>query len=146
MRNFIVNSWDGVMNFNHNPLRHIPDLQVRHLILQILAWMWCITFSLFFSSWYVFGISVVAHFVLILAIVVTVATFVSTERMYRFKDGYHSYGRTRDYVIYRGSDGKPYKVKLPKIILNNLCIELYYTDWCNDWTNYENDKFMPENI
>ena len=38
------------------------------------------------------------------------------------------------------------KVKLPKIILNNLCIELYYTDWCNDWTNYENDKFMPENI
>ena len=114
MRNFVVECWDGIMNFNHNPLRHIPDLQVRHLILQILAWMWCITFSLFFSSWYIFGISVVAHFVLILAIVVTVATFVSTERMYRFKDGYHSHGRARDYVIYRGSDGKPYKVKLPK--------------------------------
>ena len=113
MRNFIVNSWDGVMNFNHNPLRHIPDLQVRHLILQILAWMWCITFSLFFSSWYVFGISVVAHFVLILAIVVTVATFVTTERMYRFKEGYHSANRGRGSVIYRGTDGSVYKVKLP---------------------------------
>jgi len=114
MRNFVVECWDGIMNFNHNPLRHIPDLQVRHLILQILAWMWCITFSLFFSSWYVFGISVVAHFVLILAIVVTVATFVATERTYRFKDGYHSMGRARGSVLYRGADGTVYKVPLPK--------------------------------
>ena len=113
MREFITNSWEGVMNLNHNPLRNIPDMQVRHLILQILAWMWCITFSLFFSSWYVFGLTVVAHFVLILAIVVTVITFTATERTYRFKEGYHSANRGRDYVIYRGSDGKPYKVKLP---------------------------------
>ena len=113
MREFIVNGWEGVMNMNRNPLRHIPDMQVRHLILQILAWMWCITFSLFFSSWYVFGITVVGHFVLILAIVVTVITFTATERTYRFKDGYHSANRGRDYVIYRRSDGKPYKVKLP---------------------------------
>ena len=114
MRNFVVECWNGVMNFNHNPLKNIPDLQVRHLILQILALMWCITFSLFFSSWYIFGISVVAHFVLILAIVVTVATFVSTERMYRFKDGYHSMGRARGSVLYRGKDGQVYKVPLPK--------------------------------
>ena len=113
MREFIVECWDGVMNFNRNPLRHIPDLQVRHLILQILAWMWCITFSLFFSSWYVFGITVVGHFVLILAIVVTVVTFTATERTYRFKEGYHSHGRARDYVMYRDNNGNPYKVKLP---------------------------------
>ena len=113
MREFIVNSWEGIMNFNHNPLKNIPDLQVRHLILQILAWMWCITFSLFFSSWYIFGISVVAHFVLILAIVVTVATFVATERTYRFKEGYHSHGRARGSVLYRDGNGNAYKVKLP---------------------------------
>jgi len=113
MREFILNSWDGVMNFKHNPLKNIPDMQVRHLILQILAWMWCITFSLTFSSWYVFGFTVVGHFVLILAIVVTVITFSATEKTYRFKEGYHSANRGRDYVIYRGSDGKPYKVKLP---------------------------------
>ena len=114
MREFIVNSWEGIMNFNHNPLKNIPDLQERHLILQILAWMWCITFSLFFSSWYIFGISVVAHFVLILAIVVTVATFVSTERMYRFKDGYHNPNRGRGEVFYRDKHGNAYRVPLPK--------------------------------
>ena len=113
MREFITNSWEGVMNLNHNPLRNIPDMQVRHLILQILAWMWCITFSLFFSSWYVFGITVIGHFVLILAIVVTVVTFTATERTYRFKEGYHSHGRARDYVMYRDNNGNPYKVKLP---------------------------------
>jgi|TARA_B100001094_G_scaffold309005_1_gene342243 hypothetical protein len=113
MREFIVNGWEGVMNMNRNPLRHIPDMQVRHLILQILAWMWCITFSLFFSSWYVFGITVVGHFVLILAIVVTVITFTASERTYRFKEGYHSHGRARDYVMYRDNNGNPYKVKLP---------------------------------
>ena len=113
MREFITNSWEGVMNLNHNPLRNIPDMQVRHLILQILAWMWCITFSLFFSSWYVFGVTVIGHFVLILAIVVTVVTFTATERTYRFKEGYHSHGRARDYVIYRDGNGNAYKVKLP---------------------------------
>ena len=113
MREFIVSGWEGVMNMNRNPLRHIPDMQVRHLILQILAWMWCITFSLFFSSWYVFGITVVGHFVLILAIVVTVITFTASERTYRFKEGYHSHGRARDYVMYRDNNGNPYKVKLP---------------------------------
>ena len=113
MRELIVSGWEGVMNMNRNPLRHIPDMQVRHLILQILAWMWCITFSLFFSSWYVFGITVVGHFVLILAIVVTVITFTASERTYRFKEGYHSHGRARDYVIYRDNNGNPYKVKLP---------------------------------
>ena len=113
MREFIVNGWEGVMNMNRNPLRHIPDMQVRHLILQILAWMWCITFSLFFSSWYVFGITVVGHFVLILAIVITVITFTASERTYRFKEGYHSHGRARDYVMYRDNNGNPYKVKLP---------------------------------
>ena len=114
MREFIVSGWEGVMNMNRNPLRHIPDMQVRHLILQILAWMWCITFSLFFSSWYIFGLTVVAHFVLILAIVVTVITFTATERTYRFKEGYHSANRARGSVIYRGKDGSVYKVPLPK--------------------------------
>ena len=58
------------MDHKRNPLRHIQDLQVRHLVLQILAWMWCIAFSLYFGSFVVFGYTVVAHFILIIAIVV----------------------------------------------------------------------------
>ena len=39
MREWIYDSWNGVMNAERNPLRHIPDLQTRHMVLQILAWM-----------------------------------------------------------------------------------------------------------
>ena len=37
MTEFIYDCWNGVMNHNKNPLKHIPDLQVRHLVLQILG-------------------------------------------------------------------------------------------------------------
>ena len=79
MRTFVYNSWNAVMNHEKNPLRHIQDLQVRHLMLQILAWMWCIAFSLYFGSFVVFGYTAVAHFILILAVVVTVITFKKAE-------------------------------------------------------------------
>ena len=79
MIKFIHDSWEGIMNADMNPLRHIPDLQVRHLAIQLLAWMWCITFSLYFGSFVVFGYTAVAHFIIILAIVVTVATFKKAE-------------------------------------------------------------------
>ena len=41
--------YSGVMDAEWNPLRKIPDLALRHLIMQILAWMWCIIFSLYFG-------------------------------------------------------------------------------------------------
>ncbi len=113
MRQFIVDSWNSVMNADYNPLKKIPDLQVRHLVLQLLAWMWCVAFSLYFGSWLLLGITFVSHLIIILAIVVTVATFTITERTYNFKGGYHSADRQREYVIYRDKNGKPYKVKLP---------------------------------
>ena len=114
IKNFVINSWDGIMNQWYNPLKYIPDLQVRHMVLQILAWLWCIAFSLYFASWSVFGITVVSHFVLIAAIVVTVATFKISENVYRFKEGYHSMGRARGNVLYRDKNGNVYKVPLPK--------------------------------
>ena len=114
MRSFVVDCWNGVMDYRFNPLKHIPDMQVRHMMLQVLAWLWCIAFSLYFTSWTVFGFTFVAHFVLILAIVVTVATFKVSENVYRFKEGYTSYGRSREYVMYRDEKGMPYKVALPK--------------------------------
>ena len=68
MREFIYNSWNGVMDSNYNPLRHIPDLNTRHLILQVLAWMWCIVFAIMVGSWTVFGVSAVVHVILLAAI------------------------------------------------------------------------------
>ena len=50
--------------------------------------MWCITFSfILLHHGTVFGLTVVAHFVLILAIVVTVALLLQQQKeLYRFKD------------------------------------------------------------
>ena len=114
MRKFIVECWDGVMSHDYNPLKHIPDLQVRHMILQILAWLWCIVFSLYVGSWFILGLTFAAHFLIIAAIVVTIATFTISERVYKFKEGYHSANRARGSVIYRDKNGNPYTVDLPK--------------------------------
>ena len=60
MRQFVCDAWNGVMDAERNPLRHIPHLQTRHMILQILAWVWCTTFAQLVGSWYVFGYSAIS--------------------------------------------------------------------------------------
>ena len=114
MRSFIVNGWNGVMDYKHNPLKHIPDLQVRHMVMQVLAFMWALCFSLFIidSVWF-FGVSALGHVALIAAIVITVGTFkVAEKRPYMF-GSYHSVGRQRGYTWARNKKGEMYKVALP---------------------------------
>ena len=57
MRELIYNTWNSVMDSSVNPLCNIPDLETRHMVMQVLAWMWCIIFSMWCSSITVFGIS-----------------------------------------------------------------------------------------
>ena len=80
MRSFIVDSWNGVMNMDRNQLKHIPDLSTRHMVLQVLAWMWCIVFSILLGSYLVFGLTAIAHVLLLAAIAVTVGTFDTANR------------------------------------------------------------------
>ena len=75
MQKVIANMWNGVMDHRINPLRHIDDLQTRHIVMQFLAWMWCIILSMSVGSMTVFGISAVANALVIAGVVVTVATF-----------------------------------------------------------------------
>ena len=75
MRHLVKNAWDVVMEHDHNPLKHIGDIQVRHMMLQILAWMWCVIFAMSTGSITVFGVTAVAHSLLIAGVVGTVATF-----------------------------------------------------------------------
>lgn len=114
MKTFVVQSWNGVMDYKHNPLRHIPDLQVRHMVMQVLAFMWALCFSLFIidSIWF-FGVSALGHVALIAAVVITVGTFkVAEKRPYMF-GSYHSVGRQRGYTWARNKKGEMYKVALP---------------------------------
>jgi len=115
MRNFVVNCWDHIMNAEVNPLRNIPDLHVRHMIMQVLAFMWSAVFSIAIAeSVYAFGISAIVHVLFIAAVVVTVGTFKMAERRPWAFGSYHSYGRSRGYTIYHDKHGKPRKVYYDK--------------------------------
>jgi hypothetical protein len=75
MRAIIVNSWNYVFDHEVSPLRHIPDVPTRHMILQILGWMWASAFSLAVGSYTILGVSLVGHAFLIAAAAITVGTY-----------------------------------------------------------------------
>ena len=117
MREFIVNSWNLVMDDRRNPLSHIPDMQTRHVVMQLRAWMWCIIFSISIGSMTVFGVSALAHSLFIGGIIFTIATFETAKRkpetfnlrLEHRTVGYHSPGRSRQYMWVNGK-----KVELDK--------------------------------
>ena len=80
MQKQIVGLWQLVMDHTHNPLKNIPNLQARHIILQLLAWMWCIIFSMYVGSINVFGISATVHAILIAGVFITVGVFETAKR------------------------------------------------------------------
>ena len=77
------------MNYERNPLSNIQDLHVRHMGMQLLAWMWRIAFSLWVGSMWVFGLTAVIHLILIVAIVVTVAVFETAKRRSTYFDHWY---------------------------------------------------------
>ena len=115
MTKFIVDCWNTVMDHRINPLSNIPDMQTRHVVMQLLAWMWCIIFSLSVGSITVFSVSAIAHTLLIGGLILTVATFETENRRPQAFNlrlehgtvGYHSPGRSRQYMWVNGE-----KVKL----------------------------------
>jgi hypothetical protein len=78
MKEVIVGTWDSVMDSRHNPLRHL-DLASQHYFMQVLAWMWSMVFSLTFFSILEFGLSWLAHMILIGGVAMTVALFREAE-------------------------------------------------------------------
>ena len=80
-------TWELVMNSGKNPLKHIPDNNTRHLVMQLLAWMWCIVFAFIVGSWTAFGVSVIGHVILLAAIAITVGTFETARRAPQYFGG-----------------------------------------------------------
>ena len=87
MQKIIYDYWNVVMNHNINPLKNIPDTHVRHLIMQILAWMWCIIFSMYRGSIAAFGVSASIHALLIAGIFITLGTFETAKRRPQYLGG-----------------------------------------------------------
>ncbi len=76
----MIKVYNLIMDSKHNPLSHIPDTNTRHMVMQLLAWMWCIIFGMSVGSITVFGISVVAHALLIAGVFITAGVFETARR------------------------------------------------------------------
>lgn len=80
MRKFVYDSWNMVFDHRVSPLKNIPDVNTRHMILQVLAWMWVVAFSVAVGSWTGFLVSAIGHIALIAACAVTVGTYTVAEK------------------------------------------------------------------
>ena len=75
-------TWNAVMDSRFNPLRHM-GLAQRHYLMQVLAWMWSMVFSLSFLSIYAFGYVWIGHLLVIGGVFITVSLFRRAERSQR---------------------------------------------------------------
>ncbi|MGB7656576.1 MAG: hypothetical protein WBL74_13970 [Novosphingobium sp.] len=80
MRSSIVAVWNFLFDHEVSPLRHIPDFTVRHMVLQMLGWMWAIAFSLAIGSYTFLAYSLIGHAILLGALAVTVATYTTATK------------------------------------------------------------------
>ena len=79
MKQFIISSWEAVMDSRHNPLSHL-DLASQHYMMQVLGWMWSMVFSLSFLSIFQFGYVWMAHLLVFGGATMTVAVFREAEK------------------------------------------------------------------
>ena len=93
IRKWVFDCWNSVMDHEKNPLSAIPDFSTRHMIMQVLAWMWCITFAIIVGSMWAGVISMMLHALLIAAIAITVATFETAKRKPEVFSGYNGRGQ-----------------------------------------------------
>ena len=77
---FIVFIWNYIFNHNISPLRNIPDVGIRHYVLQVLGFMWVVSFSVALGSYTYFAANIVGHAVLIAAVAITVATWTAAAK------------------------------------------------------------------
>ena len=90
MREWVYDCWNCVMDHRKNPLSNIPDFATRHMIMQVLAWMWCIAFAMIVGSMWAGVASMLVHTMLLGAIAITVATFETAKRKPTMFNGFQS--------------------------------------------------------
>jgi len=83
----MIKLYNLIMDSKHNPLSYIPDTNTRHLVMQLLAWMWCIIFGMSVGSVTVFGISAIAHALLIAGVFITAGVFETARRKPQYFGG-----------------------------------------------------------
>lgn len=75
----IENAWHSVMDERQNAFNSY-SLPTAHLMMQLLAWMWSAVFSISLGSYLVFGVTAVAHALLIGAVFITFMVFQNAQQ------------------------------------------------------------------
>jgi len=75
MKQFVIDSYNGVMNAKYNPLKYIPDENTKHILMLSLMWMWAIVFALWTGTMFFLGGSIFFHSLLLFGLLATVGTF-----------------------------------------------------------------------
>ena len=75
VRKLIVYCWEFTFNYKVSPLRNIPDVAMRHHVLQALGLMWAVAFAVAAGSYTFLAVSVIGHTVLFAAAAITVTTW-----------------------------------------------------------------------
>ena len=75
VRKFVVYGWNFLFNHEVSPLRNIPDVAIRHYVLQALGLMWAVAFAAATGSYTFMAFSMIGHVVLIAAAAITVTTW-----------------------------------------------------------------------
>ena len=116
MKEWMIATATILFDDSKNDLRALPKT-VRLQLLTTLSFVWSTAFTLYFFGQlyaHIWTSLVVGHIAIIFASYYTFKQFHNIQKTrYRF-GSYHSYGRGRDYVIYRDKHGHAYKVKLPE--------------------------------
>ena len=107
--------WNSIMTIEHSPLRKL-DPRVGHMVFTILGFMWSAIFGIaIMDSIMTFGVSAVAHIVVISGFFITAMVFNEADKRpeqfnetaFQIKNGYHTLSRTRQHMWDNGQ-----KVKL----------------------------------
>jgi len=80
MRKLVVNAWNFIFNSEVSPLRNIPDVAIRHYVLQALGLMWAVSFAVAIGSYTLLAASIIGHTFLIAAAAITVATYTAAAK------------------------------------------------------------------
>jgi hypothetical protein len=94
MQKLIADASNFIFDHEVSPLRHIPTVATRHMILQVLGWMWAVAFAVAIGSYAMLPASLIGHAVLIAAAAITTATYTAAAaKPELFESGL---GRRRD--------------------------------------------------
>jgi len=77
---YILFAWNFLFDHKVSPVHNIPDIAIRHYILQALGLLWAVSFSVAIGSYTFLAASVIGHVVLIAALAITVATLTAAAK------------------------------------------------------------------